>query len=61
MHALACLEKTAQKLGPKFIELLVDQVTHQVEHFFDFLYEDDLLGWASYGPEFEQALDQRYM
>ena len=61
VHALTCQKKTAQKLRPKLIELLVDQVSHQVEHFFDFLDENDLLGWASYGPEFEQALDQRYM
>ena len=53
VHALACLKKSAQKLRPKLIKLLVNQVSHQVEHFFDFLDEDDLLGWASYGPEFE--------
>ena len=61
VHALACLKKSAQKLRPKLIKLLVNQVSHQVEHFFDFLDEDDLLGWASYGPELEQALNQRYV
>ena len=61
MHTLARLKQSFQKLRPKLIELLVHQVAHQVKHFLDFLDEDDLFGRAGYGPEFEQALDQRYV
>ena len=58
MHALACLQETAEQLWSKLIELLVRLGTHQVEHLFNFLNENDFFGWACDGPEFQQALDQ---
>ena len=61
MHALACLQETAEQLWSKLIELLVRLGTHQVEHLFNFLNEDDFFGWACDWPELQQALNEGHI
>ena len=58
MHSLACYEQATQQYGSKLVELLVNLIAHQVEHFLNLLDKDHLLRWAGDWPEFEKALDE---
>lgn len=61
MHALAGQEQSLEQLGTKFLELLVKSVAHELEYLLNLLNEDDLLAWASDGPELKQTENERHV